>query len=357
MSSFYVRPTGKSSWRVLETYYDEGKRKSRQVKREAYEALGINPNWDVETATVRIKQINKINTHKRQISGAARRLSIERSVSSSFIPQDYAAEFVTRIKANASTPTNEKKALYHWNFVQELIKDVRLEPQDYFDNAIAIYKYFQTKRISPSYADKITIMLNKWGRFVARKQAIFFEPLPYASGPSRQRIQSAYRTSKLYRGGGSEALTPEILASIWDGLPSPEQANFLFVTVWFGLRPEEAEALISKRHSYRIDGDTLWIYQSKLIGLDEPLRWKPIKIRFKEQRQALEMIKAGSLEKPRNKVLKNLTGRRITLYGGRKGFVDLMLRRSIPLETIAVEMGHRSIQRTWTSYKDKQRTG
>jgi hypothetical protein len=47
-------------------------------------------------------------------------------------------------------------------------------------------------------------------------------------------------------------------------------------------------------------------------------------------------------------------GKGITLYGGRKGFTDLMLSKNQSLENICVWMGHSTLQRTWTSYKSRR---
>jgi len=44
----------------------------------------------------------------------------------------------------------------------------------------------------------------------------------------------------------------------------------------------------------------------------------------------------------------------IDLYGGRKGFTDLMLSRGNTIENISIWMGHSTLDRTWRSYKQKQ---
>jgi hypothetical protein len=37
----------------------------------------------------------------------------------------------------------------------------------------------------------------------------------------------------------------------------------------------------------------------------------------------------------------------IDLYGGRKGFTDLMLSKRNTVENISIWMGHRTLDRTW----------
>jgi hypothetical protein len=43
------------------------------------------------------------------------------------------------------------------------------------------------------------------------------------------------------------------------------------------------------------------------------------------------------------------------LYGGRKGFVDLMLSKEQTFENISVWMGHSTLDRTWRSYKQRRK--
>jgi integrase len=42
-----------------------------------------------------------------------------------------------------------------------------------------------------------------------------------------------------------------------------------------------------------------------------------------------------------------------TLYGGRKGFVDLMLSLGQNLENVSIWLGHKDISTTWEHYKDR----
>lgn len=48
-------------------------------------------------------------------------------------------------------------------------------------------------------------------------------------------------------------------------------------------------------------------------------------------------------------------GEGVTLYAERKGFSDLMLSKNQTLENISIWMGHSTIQRTWTSYKQRRK--
>jgi integrase len=54
--------------------------------------------------------------------------------------------------------------------------------------------------------------------------------------------------------------------------------------------------------------------------------------------------------------MKKLFGPNTTLYGGRKGFTDLMLANDQDFVHISQWMGHSSIERTWKNYKSKRVT-
>ncbi len=83
-------------------------------------------------------------------------------------------------------------------------------------------------------------------------------------------------------------------------------------------------------------------------------RWKPIPLLFDEQHFALKVIVDGILKRPLLKTVRLLFGKGFSLYGGRKGFVDLMLARGHAMENISIWMGHSTLSRTWRSYKNKR---
>lgn len=156
----------------------------------------------------------------------------------------------------------------------------------------------------------------------------------------------------------SQPLTPAKLESVKDKL-IPEQYNWLLLSVWFGLRPEEVEGLhVEKR--FRVDFHikkkikVLHVYQTKLQGISEDKRWKAIPIIFPEQEACIDIIAEGNFKKPLYKTMRKHIGKGISLYGGRKGFVDLMLSLDQKIENISIWLGHKDISTTWKHYKDKQ---
>lgn len=353
MASYYVNKRPSGAWRIIEQVYVSGKGRIRKaVPVKAYASLGIDHNWSIERARERIKQMNSINileTRKR-INGA-RRLLADAKIESTYLPPTETSAFESQLNEISSSKAHEKKLIIQWRFIQRLIASLSIDPADFYDNRLRIYKYFQEKQISISYCEKLIYVLNLWGKFVCRARKLYYEPVETPTGVTAQRIKAANRKGKTYR-GASDPLTPLLLSKI--RMPNRLQFNWLFVSVWFGLRPEEINA--AKWRVEHQDGvDVLWVYQSKLTSIDEAQRWKPIPAIYPEQGAALEMIQEGALEQPLNKVLKAAANGKVTCYGGRKGFTDLMLSLGQKLEDISVWLGHRSIERTWKSYKNKQR--
>jgi hypothetical protein len=126
-----------------------------------------------------------------------------------------------------------------------------------------------------------------------------------------------------------------------------------------GLRPQEIDNLYNPEimeernsHSWRI---VFWIFQTKIIALPSEDRWKPIPILYKEQEFALKIISSGNFKRPLVKTMRHYFAKDIDLYGGRKGFTDLMLSKGNTMENISIWMGHSTLDRTWRSYKQKKR--
>jgi hypothetical protein len=110
--------------------------------------------------------------------------------------------------------------------------------------------------------------------------------------------------------------------------------------VWLGLRPKEVDNLVNA-DLWRIETtpmgrSVLWVFQTKIVALPLEDRWKPIPILFEEQRVALRILQSGNFKRPLVRTVHHYFGPHIDLYGGRKGFTDLMLSRGQILENISV---------------------
>jgi integrase len=133
----------------------------------------------------------------------------------------------------------------------------------------------------------------------------------------------------------------------------------LYLTVLFGLRPKEVDHL-KDNALWRVETLTngrkvLWVFQTKLIALPPQDPWKPIPLLYDEQHFALNFIYKGIFKRPLIKTMKRYFDPGIDLYGGRKGFTDLMLSRGQSIENISIWMGHSTLDRTWRTYKDRRR--
>jgi hypothetical protein len=351
MSSYCVNRRKNGSWRIFEqVYVTPTERKKKSVPVSAYQAMRINPEWTVEEVKKHISQLNAQRSLERnKIVGAARRVEANKRIESAYLPKEMVEAFEVELRKRST----QNKDLSHWRFVQYLIKELKIDPQDFADNQSNIYEYFQGKAISLSYAEKVLFILNKWGKFVSRKRRVYFEEVETPRGVEAQRIKRAQRKKKPNR-GPSEVLTPKMLLKLKDKLPNLKQYNWLGASVWFGLRPEEID--LHRCETYEEDGVTiLRVYQPKLSSIDEEKRWKPIPVLYPEQVEFLEPLLNGDVERPLNKIIKRETGMRVTGYAGRKGFCDLMMDLGQKFEDISVWMGHKSIQRTWNDYKNRQR--
>jgi hypothetical protein len=352
--SFYVRSKTGYTWQVWETFYKDGKRGQRKILTESYSSLGFNPSMSLAEARDRAKELNlKKQTDKRLVPASRRARDIT-IVESIYVPKGYSDEFYKRL-IQESFSKNDKKILSHWQYLQTMLKDLHIEAVEYNDRQNAFYKYFVKNGNSYDYVRKLIRLLNMWGKFICKKRGQSFYPVDLPSAHVKNQIHEAYQTSGKYR-GPSDPLTPILLKDAKSKLKVQGNYEWLFVSLWFGLRPSEINVknfLIKHEEGKQV----LCIYQPKLTAIEERKRWKSIPVLYSEQEEALGYLKKGLFKKPLNKTMHTVFGGKITLYGGRKGFVDLMLDRKQKLEDISSWMGHSNIQRTWESYRNRQRVG
>lgn len=365
--SFYIR-TRKCGWYLWHQSYNSGKRNQKTVPRIAMQSLGFCRTFSTEQAKFQCSQLNKerslLNNQKRL---AGQRLTDFLSVNEVLFPTSEVGEFEALLKEeNFGNENYLKKLRSHFCFVQRLCVELKIQPSEYKANAKRIYKYLIAKKVSVSYASRLLEVLNRWGKFKCKRAGNFFEEVKIPKGRERSAIAAAQLTKKGTKtelGVRSESLplTLNLLVKIQDSLPLV-QYNWLYLSVWLGLRPWEIDSLHIIR-TYRIDYNerlkikVLSVYQSKLMSLNEKERWKSIPIVFKEQVRCIEIIESGLFQRPLNKTVHKYVGAAITTYGGRKGFVDLMLGKGQNLENISIWMGHKNIATTWRSYKYKNEVG
>jgi len=359
MSSFYIAKSGKNNWRVIEEVWSKGKRAQKSVPKMAHAELGFRADMTMNEARARVEQLNKQQgIIRKKAAATARRIQNDKVIESAYLPPALVAEFLKHIRANHfGADSYQTKLTFHWNFVQKLIASLQIDAPEFADNRRHIYRYFSNRHTSPDYLRKLLRMLNLWGSFVCKKQGRHYEPVSTPRGHEKQKINESYSDSESFR-GGSIPLTPLMLDKMKDKFQDlPGQYEWLYVAVWLGLRPTEIDSLRQKgTFKKEFVGDTpiLWVYQSKLTSVEKSKRWKPVPLICEHQLLALKMIESKELKRPVYKTLKKISNEpKLSLYGGRKGFTDLMLNLGQRLEDISVWLGHTSIEMTWKHYKNK----
>ena len=339
-------------------------KKTWDIDKDRWQSLGFYKYMTLSEARIRSRQINTQQELKRQEEAFELRRKTEKLSQKrfdSFLPEEFIDEFERRFVKRRELEgvikrATKSKAPYVWKAAQNMIVSVGIEPSDWFYSHHAIYDYFYDKKFSLSYIQAILKFVNLWGFFFCKKTGRPFLPVPNPRGYERQRLAEVYYSKTEKGRRASKPLSSECLASAKDKMKQ-ESFNWLSLTVWFGLRPQEVDNLKDSelwRIEKRADGlSVLWVFQTKIITLPKEERWKPIPILYDEQKFALRIIEAQNFKRPLVKTVHKHLGEGIDLYGGRKAFTDLMLSRGNTLENISVWMGHSTISRTWKNYKSR----
>lgn len=330
----------------------EGKRVTKDVPVNQWDHYGLSRLSTIEEMRQRVAQLNAQDKLKRLAEARfaiEARLKGESDIKCALLMPADVAEFEAkflRIRVD-----DKSKTSIHWRTCQRIIRDLAIDPEEWFELKHFFYEYFQKKAYSINYLPKIIGILNQWGHFYCRKFKKPFLQIPSPRGNVAKNINRAFNT-KLGNslgskdGNASAPLTPEMLESNRSKL-SAENYNWLYLSIWLGLRPEEIDNIKTARIERIKDDLTLiHVYQSKVDA------WKTVPCYLPEQKVAIEMIDAP-MKRPLNKTLQKHIAPNLTCYGGRKNFTDMMLRRGYSLEKISLWMGHKTIERTWRSYKSK----
>jgi integrase len=363
--TFYVKKNkAPGSWSLYFEHYKAGKRKQEKVEKIAYAEIGLSPTLDVEDARARIRQINKERKiQKDKARRAASNLVEITSLNDHYFPLEDCEEFQVLIEdENFGSEAHLKKLISHFKFIQKMVVSLKLSPEAYKENSRLIYRYFVKKQISVSYSTRLVNLLNRWGAFQGKKKGFFYDPVKAPKGTVRSSIADSQKSKSGVRtdlGVRTESLplSPKLLEKSKDNFTNPGHYNWLEISLWFGLRPNEVDSLHENKWSINYDRDLdiefLTVYQPKLTSLPDEQRYKHIPVIVDGQRAALETIRSGLFKRPHPKTVSKHTSEGVTLYGGRKGFVDLMLGYGQKIEDISIWLGHRSIETTWRHYKNK----
>jgi hypothetical protein len=346
-----VRRLKGPQFKVLFERFENGERIYTGVPKDAWGRHGFRLDMSLEEAK---QQKDLLNIRERLSRAEARRqkcLAREtktREQQQAQLPEHFRAEF------EAHKLTASKKGHIYWKLAASIIEAVALSPELWIDSTERFYKEFLKREMSPSYVKTVLPYINKWGAFYARKLGKPFDKVPSPPNNWAAILAEAHYSRDVRRGNReSEPLTPEMLAAKQTQFTVSE-LRWLKFTVWFGLRPIEADLLskptgkrtwwIGEAHGVPV----LWIYQTKLRGLKPDKRSKGIPAIRPEQRQLLSEVLSVSRPKSMSAF------KDVTLYGGRKGFIKLMKSFKQSFENISAWMGHTDIKRTYQSYFNKQ---
>lgn len=341
-------------------------RRAWDIPKNRWQTLGFNSFMTIEEAKARSKQLNAQLLIKRQ-EERLKKIEEEQSANQlkydSVLPSEFVAEFEQRFirKRDSQVEKGLRKntrAYTTWRAAQRLIVAIGSDPSDWFYETFKFYDYFYHQKMSVRYLQSVLKMANLWGFFFCKKLARPFLPVPLPRGYERMRLIEANCEKQKGVSRASHPLLPEDLLRAMSEI-NQRNFNWLYLSVWFGLRPQEIDNLHSE-DMWRVETlptgrKVFWVYQTKIIALPPEDRCKPIPIVFEEQELALAIVKSDKFKRPLLKTIKKYFGKKVTLYGGRKGFVDLMFSKGQLFENISIWMGHSTLNRTWRNYKQRRR--
>lgn len=359
MGSYLVRKLKVKSrdWKVQFQVYKEGKPSVTDIALRDYQRLGLSSRMTHEEVKARCAQLNaqsRLKNLQEKRNSINSRLKEEDLKLNAFLPTTILDEFERRIAIHT-----DKKQRSYWRAAKRVMTELSIEPVDWAFSKLDFYRAFIRRSWSYSYVEKVVGILNQWGKFVSYRQKTYFDPLPLPTDNEKQKIIDHHEEEKGFFKSGP--LHPKELEAIKGNL-KPEQYNWLYLSVWLGLRPIEVDILKKEeglKTTYYVEKqesiDILWVYQTKLTGVSKPDRLKPIPLKYPEQLGILELIRGQNFHRPLVKTMNRYCKEYVNLYAGRKGFTDLMLEKGNSLEAISQWLGHRSIQRTWQNYKNKKK--
>lgn len=337
---YYVQKSGKTWQLTFREYPASG----RNVPKGSLEALnlGFRPEMTLDEAKSRVKQIHNEDWVKRR-GRIELRLLTKAKIRGAFLTDEDATSFESvYLKEHKITPP-------YWSMVQQLIVDVEIHPSEWFERKNVVYAAFLKHKYSPNTAKKLLRYLNLWGYFLCKKHNKAWMKVPGMDGSWKNRLE-ATRTSH----GASKPLSPQQLEE--KRLEMPRSAyEWLFISVWFGLRPREVDNLKTPNPDLwyitkESEGSVLSVFQEKLFerGIPKDDCWKHIPTEFPEQAKAIEYILGGKFDKPMGSGGKfmRIFGEGYSHYAGRNNFSGMLRDRGYDLEARKHWLGHLSIKTT-----------
>lgn len=377
---YYIRKLknkkSKPKWKVQYVSYKKcDQRKTSRAKepkrtwdisKDRWRYLGFHTYMSIKEAKVRAKQLNAQGQMKRQEERAKKIQEKENHFhlrNLTMLPIEFVEEFEEQFIYRKSHFTEENKKqksrrrAVTWKAAKRMITTLQIDPSEWFYHDQDFYEYFRQKEYSLGYIYSIITLANLWGHYISRKLVKPFYPIKKPKGHDRARLIDAYYQKKEFHKKPSHPIMLSHLLGIKEAINKPN-FNWVYLSVWLGLRPQEIDNLhdesMWKVETLPTKRKVLWVFQTKIIALPPEDRWKPIPLLFDEQLFALKILQDKNFKRPLTKTIQKHLGKEFSLYGGRKGFVDLMLSKGQSIENISIWMGHSTLNRTWRSYKNKK---
>lgn len=169
----------------------------------------------------------------------------------SVLPDEFVAEFEKRfIRKRDSEVENGKRrtsrAMQVWKAAQKMIVSIEVEPTDWYFSTYENYDYFHSKKYSLRYIQSIIKIANLSGFYFCKVTGRAFLAIPTPKGYERARLIDAYYSKTEFCRKPSLPLEPENLYSSKEKIKI-KQFNWLYLSVWFGLRPQEVDNLKEDR--------------------------------------------------------------------------------------------------------------
>lgn len=349
----------------IENFDQSNPRKTWDISKDRWKSLGFFKYMNLSEVKVRARQLNvkaDLKAQEERVQKNKTELEKNKKRFDAILPIEFTDEFekrfVTKTYLSIDRLHGRNRAVTTWNAARKVIIAINQDPSEWYYNVHDFFDYFTEKSLSIRYMNEVMKYVNLWGFFICKKMGRPFFPVPRPGGYERRRIITSFYENSVNKNKASKPISPSGLNNIKNSIRI-DLYNWLYLTVWLGLRPKEVDNLhddsmwrIETLFNGRV---VLWVYQTKVIALPEEDRWKPIPLLYSEQDDVVRIISSKNFKRPLVKTVKQYFGKEIGLYGGRKGFTDLMLSKGNTLENISVWMGHSTINRTWKSYKDRRK--
>lgn len=350
--------------RVIVEEYRDGKRHQKHFAKKRWGELGLYEGMTPEEMKAKFRSLNNDAQLKRWMAvnnRIAEDTKREEQAASAFAFPAEVEEFLNDIKLESLRmgEGGEKQLRAHWSAVRTMLVTLKKHPWEMKPGEVP--RYYINQGWSASYAKKVHSLFNRWGIFSAQKRAATFVG-KWLPRTALREIAAKHEEHKLTNGIRDKESIPldaGLLATAKQKL-KPEQYNWLFISAWLGLRPNEVDDLK--------EGNGLWwrvvqsegtrcidVKQRKLKHLPETKQWKLIPILFPEQETALKLVITGDFKRPLVKTLRALHPG-LTCYGGRKHFEYLMIEvKGYSEYAVADWMGHKDTKMLVEKYRNRRK--